>query len=128
MKRFLLTLAFLTIAMITTCQVVYLEGSKLEVRTETEELIASNYFPGIVHAVCGYETVAMFYDNDRVEVRNLKLDLLTSNYFTGIIGLAITAKSMAKKPEALIIMYYNDRKVETRDKQLNLISTRYRQL
>lgn len=126
MKRFLLTLAFLSIYVIATCQVVYLDGSKVEVRTETDELMASNYFPGVVHAVCGHEIVAMWYDNDRVEVRNLKLELLTSNYFTGITGLAITSKTMVKKPEPLIIMYYNNRKVETRDKELNLISTRYR--
>jgi hypothetical protein len=106
-----------------------LDAAKLEVRADNGDLIASNYFTGMVNAVCGHETIAMWYDNDRVEIRNLKLDLLTSNYYTGIVGLAIIAKTIVNKNqkiEPLIILYYKDRKVETRDKQLNLISTRYR--
>jgi len=125
MKRFLLTLVLTAISLVAVSQSVSIEGSKLEVRNENDELIASNYFTGMTQAVCGYEIVAILYDKGRVEVRNLKLDLLSSNYFTGVLGLAITAKSMAKRPEPRIIMYYNDRKVETRDKELNLISTRY---
>lgn len=123
MKKLLTILLLLILWLPVSSQEVTLTDTKVEVRDDRGNLIASNYFAGVEQAMGCYGIVTLKYENGKVEVRDPKLNLEVSNYYTDLLGVAISGPP--KDPR--ITFYYKGKKIEVRNRKLELVSTRYRQ-